>query len=289
MRMLKSAFTLIELLVVIAIIAILAAILFPVFAQAKLAAKGAASLSNNKQLSLAIIMYSTDYDDTLPLDQTWGDWTSPLWYGSLASTWRVWSWDILPYMKTADILEDPMTTANPVAWDWPLGTYAYNPQYGYNYMYLSPSDWGVVNDQGDMTRTGISATAPAQPAGTVLVTGMWNKGYSMSYWGWVQYMMTGISVDAPDCWWVPPACVYGWGYDAFWSDSVVGGNNEEGARTGFVSMRKGGTMSNTSFVDGHAKYTSAGVLGAGTNWNWNAPAGVQIQAATVDKYLWDRE
>src|ERR1700678_1553068 len=62
----RSAFTLIELLVVIAIIAILAAILFPVFAQAKLAAKKIASLSNVKQLDLGILMYSNDHDDVLP-------------------------------------------------------------------------------------------------------------------------------------------------------------------------------------------------------------------------------
>jgi prepilin-type N-terminal cleavage/methylation domain-containing protein/prepilin-type processing-associated H-X9-DG protein len=61
----KKAFTLIELLVVIAIIAILAAILFPVFAQAKLAAKKISDLSNLKQLGLASIMYSNDYDDAL--------------------------------------------------------------------------------------------------------------------------------------------------------------------------------------------------------------------------------
>jgi prepilin-type N-terminal cleavage/methylation domain-containing protein len=62
----KKAFTLIELLVVIAIIAILAAILFPVFAQAKAAAKKAAGISNQKQISLGIIMYGADADDTYP-------------------------------------------------------------------------------------------------------------------------------------------------------------------------------------------------------------------------------
>lgn len=62
----SRAFTLIELLVVIAIITILAAILFPVFAQAKAAAKKTACLSNTKQMGLAVTMYLGDYDDTVP-------------------------------------------------------------------------------------------------------------------------------------------------------------------------------------------------------------------------------
>lgn len=65
----KKAFTLIELLVVIAVIAILAAILFPVFAQAKTAAKRSADLSNTKQLTLACIQYMGDSDDVPPLYQ----------------------------------------------------------------------------------------------------------------------------------------------------------------------------------------------------------------------------
>lgn len=62
----RNGFTLIELLVVIAIIAILAAILFPVFAQAKLAAKKTASLSNMKQIATASIMYAGDNEDSMP-------------------------------------------------------------------------------------------------------------------------------------------------------------------------------------------------------------------------------
>jgi prepilin-type N-terminal cleavage/methylation domain-containing protein len=61
-----AAFTLIELLVVIAIIAILAAILFPVFAQARAKARQAACLSNTKQIGNALMMYAQDYDETLP-------------------------------------------------------------------------------------------------------------------------------------------------------------------------------------------------------------------------------
>jgi len=62
----KSAFTLIELLVVIAIIAILAAILFPVFAQAREKARSASCLSNEKQIGLGLMMYTQDYDETYP-------------------------------------------------------------------------------------------------------------------------------------------------------------------------------------------------------------------------------
>jgi prepilin-type N-terminal cleavage/methylation domain-containing protein len=95
----KKAFTLIELLVVIAIIAILAAILFPVFAQAKEAAKQSACLSNMKQISVGLIMYETDADDTLPPSQT------------SAGTFVI-SWPTLmfPYIKSEDVFVCPMTS-----------------------------------------------------------------------------------------------------------------------------------------------------------------------------------
>ena len=85
----SRAFTLIELLVVIAIIAILAAILFPVFAQAKVAAKKTVSVSNLKQIGLGNVMYMGDYDDTIPMSQ----------YGA-GDFQVVWEAAIYPYIKS---------------------------------------------------------------------------------------------------------------------------------------------------------------------------------------------
>jgi prepilin-type N-terminal cleavage/methylation domain-containing protein/prepilin-type processing-associated H-X9-DG protein len=97
----RRAFTLIELLVVIAIIAILAAILFPVFAQAKNAAKKTADLSNMKQLGLATVMYATDADDVMPLGAYWVDVPSV--------GWKLFTWrgNSLPYIKNKDIFSPP--------------------------------------------------------------------------------------------------------------------------------------------------------------------------------------
>ncbi len=92
----RRGFTLIELLVVIAIIAILAAILFPVFAQAKKAAKKTSDLSNVKQLSLASIMYLTDFDDVFVAN---GEGMLP----GDAGNW----WTMQPYTGQSDFYGNP--------------------------------------------------------------------------------------------------------------------------------------------------------------------------------------
>ncbi len=108
----SRAFTLIELLVVIAIIAILAAILFPVFAQAKASAKSIGTISNLKQITLAGIMYSTDYDDVCHL---WQDVTvSPT-----GGYWRL----LNPYIKNRLLIWDvargvPIDTSSSTDYTW---------------------------------------------------------------------------------------------------------------------------------------------------------------------------
>jgi prepilin-type N-terminal cleavage/methylation domain-containing protein len=99
-----SGFTLIELLVVIAIIAVLAAILFPVFGKARARARETTALSNLKQIGGALLMYTADYDEYLP--DRW-----PIWPGYGEFYWRVEGGDLPsllnPYVKNSAVWYSP--------------------------------------------------------------------------------------------------------------------------------------------------------------------------------------
>jgi prepilin-type N-terminal cleavage/methylation domain-containing protein/prepilin-type processing-associated H-X9-DG protein len=148
-------FTLIELLVVIAIIAILAAILFPVFAQARESARKASCLSNMKQLGTATIMYVQDYDGAYPL----------AWYEKAQ-----WGFDVVlfPYVKNYQIYECPSNKVTPRFWS------------GYQKMGLGPIP-GSYALNGDLTaragkgdRAGLTDSAVVNPADTIFITEIWD-------------------------------------------------------------------------------------------------------------------
>lgn len=283
----RRAFTLIELLVVIAIIAILAAILFPVFAQAKAAAKRTSSLSNEKQMTLAVIMYSGDYDDTAPLDCVWNSNDAVYWFGSQGSQYSPWSYEILPYTKNAQILEDPQIAANPsgggvtlTQWD------AYNPEYGYNYTALSPITSTNGPSPVPWVRTPATFTSLSRPAETVLLTAMDadSENAGLYWYGEGTLLISPYTIEAPDCNDIPPVCMTNWGASSFYEAFWLKGNRTAGAYTGFTSLRDANNAV-VSFSDGHAKTYQPGNLAAGTNWNPNLNASA-LQMVNSSKYLW---
>ncbi len=128
----RRGFTLIELLVVIAIIAILAAMLFPVFARAREKARQSSCLSNIKQLALGINMYAQDYDETLPRgahseDSSWGD--------DNDMSWRVM---ILPYVRNVQIFQCPSARMSSIFTGTVLLDGEQNSGYAFNYAH-----WGA--------------------------------------------------------------------------------------------------------------------------------------------------
>lgn len=198
----KKAFTLIELLVVIAIIAILAAILFPVFAQAKYAAKRTASLSNLKQIGTSTAIYLSDSDDVLyPHRVNCNDPSNPSFCqeyadpnqpnglrtdapdqsggtSSKVNARYYWVYMLQPYTKNYNLFVDPTKTTtafypggkNTVLYDGGRGSqpgYNYGGQnsYAHNDFWLSPS----VNTNGSTAvPTPPSATSIPRVASTIL-------------------------------------------------------------------------------------------------------------------------
>ncbi|MGV3617202.1 MAG: prepilin-type N-terminal cleavage/methylation domain-containing protein [Fimbriimonas sp.] len=188
----RRGFTLIELLVVIAIIAILAAILFPVFAQAKMAAKKTASISNVKQATLAGTMYLGDYDDTTFMAISTRPATDGLatqfpsaCFGTGAGGTCRFGYPILlqAYTKNADMFLCPADKAidptTPGRFDKANSIYWYMqsnfPSYGMNVSYLNTQKMGAYGFDYD----GKSATGFESPANTVMFAEASAKDYPL--------------------------------------------------------------------------------------------------------------
>jgi prepilin-type N-terminal cleavage/methylation domain-containing protein/prepilin-type processing-associated H-X9-DG protein len=154
----RSGFTLIELLVVIAIIAILAAILFPVFAQAREKARSTTCLSNFKQLGSGVLMYMQDYDGAYPL----------AWYGIPA-----YGFDCVlqPYVKNLKVFECPSHPNTPRYWDGYV-TYFNIPPPGIPGSYAMNGD--LAARTGPKDRVGLTETAVEHPADTIMMTEIWD-------------------------------------------------------------------------------------------------------------------
>lgn len=119
----NRGFTLIELLVVIAIIAILAAILFPVFAQAREKARGIACMSQAKQIGTAAVMYSTDYDETW-VDYSYGVASSSVYSNGWGSGDGLFDWELAlqPYIKNRNVFVCPDKDYSYLYYEvWPNG------------------------------------------------------------------------------------------------------------------------------------------------------------------------
>jgi len=182
----RRGFTLIELLVVIAIIAILAAILFPVFAQAKAAAKKTADLSNIKQYGTGFFLYASDTDDAAPLVQWTGSYDA-----NPARTDRDQAVGNLvqPYIKSYAMFSCPtdpvgdlgrdVDLINPSSVPYKQQQHEFNlavkADYGYNVEYFSPMGYDPSYPNA-FHPAGTSFSSPAKSAETILlINSVWDR------------------------------------------------------------------------------------------------------------------
>lgn len=213
----RSGFTLIELLVVIAIIAILAAILFPVFARAREKARQTSCLSNVKQIALGLTMYLQDYDEVWVVDCGW-DQSSLHWH---------WHDKIFPYVKNAQIFDCPSCPSN-------IGGLNYLPTA------VAPPGGGNTWWSKNVPRCGYSLNyhlARGEP-------GFWKRAEKLSDIRYPAecYALGDGSHPVHVCW-IPWQIVY--------PNACQGGCNTAVLNPANTRHNEG---SNIGFVDGHAKW-----------------------------------
>lgn len=254
MKTYRRAFTLIELLVVIAIIAILAAILFPVFAEAKNSAKQTVGLSNFKQAGLAAMMYANDYDDRIPRMDNNGscrysekpcaypDWGDARNDNRDPNAEPMFTNVLQPYLKNWEIMYNP--TAGRTEWAAAIGAkipminwggpydknrervyYGIVGQYAINLLLIEI--WGVESKLGDIKR----------PAETIMLgMSVWDNLKSPLY----NVGNTGIWPN------MPASKCFQWGQGWTWYNfrAKAKGGSRKNVESG---------QANIAFADGHVK------------------------------------
>jgi len=291
----KKAFTLIELLVVIAIIAILAAILFPVFAQAKAAAKKTAVLSQYKQSGTALNIYFADVDDVAIM----GSYTMP---GSTVTTPAgntinnptvTWCKAAEPYTKNWPILNDRSVNDPLNVWSaaFTSGGWYYNwmrwPALGYNVNYLNNAggDCSGWAPEAGLTQFGrpISMTAIASPSATVLFESTKRVGSSSAAY-------TSYDAESPGEYSANDTCSWsngGWGIGSYGDSTgtiTYPGNPTSTGDFATPYANQGVIV----FTDSSAKSLPAGKVAAGTNWK----VGIANSAILINdrtQYIWDTQ
>jgi prepilin-type N-terminal cleavage/methylation domain-containing protein/prepilin-type processing-associated H-X9-DG protein len=264
----RKGFTLIELLVVIAIIAILAAILFPVFAQAREKARQITCASNEKQIGLAIIQYVQDYDETYP-------------QGSDATADLGWAQQVQPYINSIAAFRCPDDSGGLVSnnpndlFIGPCMSYAANGfsmEYATGFGALDGTNYclGLMCvSQGWIHNTIRSEAVITQPSSTIMLGekhtddnestqfAIPGPGVGMNVW------FMGLFIDCPVA-----ACGYGYGWDSGsgmgathipWGDlGPSQGYGDPHGANGAVSVKHAGDkLANFLFADGHVKAMTA--------------------------------
>jgi prepilin-type N-terminal cleavage/methylation domain-containing protein len=251
----RNGFTLIELLVVIAIIAILAAILFPVFAQARAKARQTSCLSNVKQIGLGMMMYTQDYDETLTVD-AWDGWNKGSSYAACSRDNPLIRAEakIDPYIKNSQIFACPSSLISGVSWDSGRGTCRWN-SWGFPDFMCYPGDtsrgkplsygwnawvfWGTDGSGvGNCKVAPVSLAMIVAPAGKIMFGDGTHTQLYVDRMTFTNYTASSSPANASN------AKVY-WPFDA------VGGSKEPIVPDKHTRHSLG---QNFAFLDGHGKW-----------------------------------
>jgi prepilin-type N-terminal cleavage/methylation domain-containing protein/prepilin-type processing-associated H-X9-DG protein len=231
----NDGFTLIELLVVIAIIAILAAILFPVFARARENARRSSCSSNLRQVGLALKQYTNDYDERYPLIS----------YNDGNGDPVGWAKNVQPYVKNEQLFQCPSEGNKAGAADssWPANEYPFNfnfTDYYYNEAFVWQGDDtnGWSSDLG-----GINDSIIVEPTKTVLLGDGHNGGYSYTYFKPEE--RTGDTIVG----------------------GVVTGTGSRDSNPGPAPKDRHLEGANYVFADGHVKWLKPDALSGGNVWD----------------------